>query len=505
MVAKVRGLKARSYQLFAAGLMLFFLCWDLWAIFTDNRVGAADTILEALPDSEGLLGWLRAEVKGPLVPALVSVLNLVIGFEVLSARLLGVLAHAGVLWMVYLAAARLSSSSWAGLAAVLVCGCVPGSYGWFREEYHEGFVSFLVMATMLLMTVERLTLRRALWLGLALGLGVLAKPAYLTYVCAPGLLFVAAAWRHRQSRAALGSGLALALLVAGWWLALAASELAGYAGRSTSGLTQHEYVLSERYINVMMVLPGALALVVAALLGGALCSRLGTVRVGLLWLYAAAVMGAVCLMLFVFDPLSRYMAPILPVAAVLAGVGLQTLREQLGRFAPRVVVNLLLLLGAVLLLGRFGVDNVRGYPVRFDAREQGPVPREAAEGLVSPDGRPYRKALDAIFWLERKKCPLLEVVEAGRFCVHMDVIWKRRQVYFAVVPESEHQELLRRPRAVCIALCHGGGDADARLRELAPQHLTARLARVVKSRRVEVLRTFRDPDGSRLSILALVP
>ena len=494
-------LNERKYQLAAAGLILFFLSWDVWAAFSDNLVGTTDHILECMPRFHQLLDWMRTEVKGPLVPMATAALDLVVGFELVSARLLGVLCHGVVLVLGYLAARRLSSCSWAGLVAVLLCGSVPGIYGWFREEYHEAAVSMMLMLSLLLMTVPRLTLRRALLLGLVVGLGVLTKPAYLAYALLPGLVFLGGMLLRAQNRMAVLWGIAASLVVAGWWLVLSWDQLLGYAGRSTSG-PGPEHLISDRFTAVLLGLHGAYPLVLGALLGGALCSYLGSVRPRYLLLYASAVVSTVLLMIVVFDPLSRYMMPMLPAAAVLAASGALQLRNLLLRWIPRMLVEGLLIAGAALLLGNFCVDNLRGLPTEVGG-DGIRVEREAASGLISPDPRPYLKAVHGVAFLQRNECPVLELVDTERFCLHLEAIWKNRGVNFASVAPQDQQEFIQDNATVCIVLCHGRGPAAARLHEVAAERLTPRTARHVKNCRIEPWRTFSNPDGSMLTILKL--
>ena len=224
----------RRRQLVIASLILFFVVWDLRAIFTDNAVGAYDTLLQSSLELEGFVDWLRVEKKGPLAPLVLMGLDHIIDFELITARVMVVIAHGAALWLVYLMAARVSSSWIAGLAALVVCGVCPGIYGWFREEYHEGLVAAVVLATLAQLLTRRLTTRRALLLGITVGLGLLLKPSYAVFTLAPGAVFVVVMIRRGHLRPVL-IGLATAAVVAGWWYAMAWETLREYASRSSSG------------------------------------------------------------------------------------------------------------------------------------------------------------------------------------------------------------------------------------------------------------------------------
>ena len=112
-----RDITRRQGQLGLGLLLLFFLAWDLYAILADQQLGtdASDTTLvdyfhfQFTLRESSITDWLTSgNVKGPLATLLICLLEPLVGDWLIASRLLSVLAHGVLLWLVSRLVLRLS-------------------------------------------------------------------------------------------------------------------------------------------------------------------------------------------------------------------------------------------------------------------------------------------------------------------------------------------------------------------------------------------------------------
>ena len=420
-------LRRRHGQLLLAALMVLSVAWDLRAVLADRRISPSDTtteealhLQEALVEgSVGVSSWLRDTRKGPLAGALVFLVDWTVGEPVLAGRLVSVLLHALLLWQVCLITLRLCGAWSAGLCASLICATFPMVYGWFRLDYHEPLVAVCLLWCLQLM-LGRQRWSTALWLGLALALGVLSKLAFGIFIWAPLLLFAAGQLRDPGGRRRLLLSALLCGLLISWWLVPHTAQLLSYMEASRQRVHETWITRLEYYT---WGTHGSLPLLVAALLGTAAARRLGAAPGQALLLLGSSLAGALGCLVLVFDCWPRYLVPAFPVASVLCGLGLCALGRWAARHLGPALVKLLLGGGAIALMINFVADNLVGHPRSL-------VDREGAAGMVTPDRRPHDAYARAVIALGHLGEPALELPGGpelrGLRPVALSLIWERR-------------------------------------------------------------------------------
>ncbi len=391
-----------------SALVAWVLAWGARAAALDTLQPGSDSILghvirvhAALADSEQALplGLLFPEGWHPPLPALYGVLItsvLGIGMEVI--RLASVLLHGVALVQTYHLALLVTSRRSAALLASALVAVLPTVAGWFRTDFSEPLTTVLVLATYhlaLKCDLER-DRRRALLLGLVVGLGLLTKLSYAAIVFVPALLYLAL--RVRTARAALNVGLAAAVVaaVAGWWywvnldsvllnLQMSSKDIKDVAGGQGPLLMR---------IKLLASIPDVYPLLLAGLAGVVLAWVRRLVPRGPLLIATACWAAPVVLFLGLFDIVSRYLVPILPLSCVFAALALDHLLRALprgrGRLARRLAWGMVVAaLASVSLLsnllpqpleGRHASGILNPYTGRLDAFERA-VFRAADEGL----------------------------------------------------------------------------------------------------------------------------
>jgi len=387
------SISPRGERVVVAALLGLFLLADLLAVFSDTRLSATDTMInEALAlhqlvqEDAGSLWLSQPHDKGPLPTLTVYLLYQAMGDPLWAARLLNVGLHLTLLLLVWRLVLRHSGSRAAALLALVVCGTTPAIYGWFRLAFHEPMVSVFV-----LLTLDRLTrpLRRprdAVWLGLCVAGGLMSKLSFPLFVLLPGLWFLATGVRDRRALLLLGGALATCLVAVAWWLVPSRSLIVELFFRSSQ---VEESTCLHKLPLYTLELSGAAALFGAGVAGGILTWLRRPALRGVVFVLLGCALGGLGLLVFVFDPWSRYVVPALPAAAVLAGLGAAVALEPARRRALARIAGLLL---AVPLLAHFIYTNVRA---------PAPGEREFSSGMVSADRRPHTAYPAAVAQLRR--------------------------------------------------------------------------------------------------------
>lgn len=287
----------------------------------EGHVGAAELLVDLLR-SEGPLAFAAAALAGdygeypPLYPALVA-----LWWWLLDGGLPGrpAVRAVNLLWPL-LSAAAVSTIAPAGrrLLPLALTLLLPGLCGLGRHFMPEGA---LVAAVSLFAAAAWRASRRPSWqaaalLGIAGGIALLIKQTAVLYLAGPALL---AAWTLRH-RAALTAGVVLA--IAGPWYLTQLDAQREYAARSIDvALRGWEALAYYPLVGGWAELGPPLALL--ALLGAWQGRQHAAVRLGMLW-------GGAGLLLLIATPRKypRLLAPLLPAAALVAGVGVR--RERHG-------------------------------------------------------------------------------------------------------------------------------------------------------------------------------
>ena len=501
------ALSARRGQVCLGLLLLFFLAWDLHAILADQQLGtdASDTTLVDFIhlhfdlQESGAGEWLsRGNVKGPLATLLILGLGQLVGDWLLSARLLNVLLHGVLLLLVGRLTLRLSSSRLVALLAVAICGSFPAEYGWFRLDFHEPMVAVAVVATLLMMMDDLRSPAAAARLGLVVGLGLLTKLTYPMFLLIPGVLYLIRHLRTRRRALLLLLAAGVASLLTAWWFIPSAKLIQQYLVDSTQ---RNPSTLGHKLDLYLIQLPGSAVLLGAALAGALLAwrGRLAPGR-GILAL-ALCVVPSVVLLIFVFDPWSRYIVPAYPAAGVLAALGVAwVLRRARHRF-PRVPRLLLCLLVAGLLAQYLWFNLVAGQRMHRD-RIQG-------AGMVAPDTRPYDAYVRATRTIRRQGWRVLALPS---FHVALPALWHLRGVRPAELQLSEALADHGQGKPVYVLAARPDSRPvrprallDHNPVETAPMVLERFVWLKARLSRMKVVRRFSDPDGVTYFIVRVAP
>lgn len=503
----------RRAQLLLGLTLAFFAAWDLRAVLLDNRLGPTDTTLEETlglltmweqAGWRGLFEWWAAARKGPLAGVLGALVTPLVGDPLRAARILGVLLGPVTAWAVWRVALRLGAGHGAALLAVLLgCG-FPGHVGWVRMDSHEALQVPATALTVLLLLGPLRRPAEALGLGLAGGLGTLAKVGYGVFILPAGLVFVAGRVRSRQSAALVALALVVALLITVGWMVPNRAHLAEYVDGSSMA---EVFTWGEKLRAYIHDIPGTPALLGAGLLGallaglGGACSRFGLALVG------AAAYGGTAILVYFFDSWARYLTPAFPLAGLLAALGLWQVARWL---APRGVgsgrcwgARLLGGGAAAATLALYVTVNISGVPWPDGRREWG-------AGMVAPDSRSYG-AYPALVQLSRQRgYPVLRVLgwpmEQDLVPQDMAHLWVWRGFRPDELTGEEAKERLRRGLPLYILLQHADDPAVAALFRNHPvEQYDAELQAMVAARPKRVVQTYQNPDGKSFSLVEVGP
>ena len=374
--------KMRGNRIALLGLVVFSLGWDLWAVLTDQRISTSDSFTG---DALWLWEWLQGineagweglvNPKGSVATALGFGLLLAVGQVPQATRLVSVLAHGALIFQAHDLGRRLGRGQAAGLWAALLCATCPMIFGWCRLDYREPMLAVMVLAGIQVMVRVRPTRTLPMvLLGLLLALGVMTKPTYVVFMCVPGVWFLALRVRALSHAArVLAMMVTMAAVMAPWLRHVGHELLFVYPKMAT---TAPGAEVTDKLVYYLQM-PGVLPLLALALISAAALALFGDVDRRELALYAGTVLLSLLLFFLVFDKWSRYIVPLLPPAAVLAGVGLARLQARLPRSAGLGLAGL----SAAALLVLVGALSVSGL-------ESNRLDRDHACGLLQPDPRP---------------------------------------------------------------------------------------------------------------------
>ena len=496
----------RAGQLGLVALLLFFLAWDLWAVLADQRLGT-DTSDSTLVDFFRLQFFLREAsfgewltsgyVKGPAATLLIWLLEPLVDDWLLAARLTSVMAHVALLWLVCRLTVRLSRNSHLlGLVAVAICGSFPMEYGWFRMDFHEPLVAVAVVASLLVMLhgVERPV--AAARLGLVVGLGALTKMTFPMFLLFPGAWFLARNLRHRRRALHLGLAALAAAVVMAWWAVPTLGLLQQYLVDSTG---RYPASASYKLQHYLLELPGSAPLLAAGLVGAALAWRGRLARGADLLPLVLCVVSSVAMLILVFDPWSRYIVPVYPVAGALAALGVGRALVWARGKLPGGRALVLGLLGAALLGQYLWFNLAAGKAMIHD--------RVHTAGIVSPDTRPHDAYVRAVGVIRKNGWRVLRPLS---YHIALPALWHRRGVRPPELTMPQALAAHRRGRPVYVLLPQGSpGESDPPTFTFdGPEEEDEELARLYRwlkaqRSRMKVAREFVDPDGATYYIIRI--
>ena len=517
----------RTAQLVLAAMLLFFLAWDLRAVLLDTRPGInfTDTTLvdlTALQQSirqQGPGGWRLWSAKGPLGAWLGAGMQLLVGEPLLAMRLLSVVCHLLLLWLVFGLTTRLCARPSAGLLAVLLCGTFPLEFGWFRLDFHEPLVA-LALILFLWAAAGGAPGRRAsaVRLGLALGLGLLTKLSFPLFVLLPCVWLTWTAARERMLRHLLLAG-GVALLLCGWWVVSYRGLIVGNLSDSTG--------VGETLTNKLALLwhmPGLPLLLGCSVAGAAVAWRLRLVPPGQLGLLLLSLWGALALLVGIFDWWPRYLVPGLPPAAMLAAMGLDAAAREARRRWPGIPLKLAGAALAAALLAGYVYLNLHGVPPGWEPGPRQPpwpagevLQRELFLGMIAPDRRSYDGYARLAARIRRRGWRELRLPQPSP--APYPALWRLQGAGAPVVDLFAARRRVRGGGAVHLLVIHTDLDPLAQLR-LRPRlgagpepypvpRCPAGKARAsceqtftwLAAQQLSVLQTIRDPDSTMYSLI----
>jgi hypothetical protein len=442
-----------------AAIVLALFAWDLWAVLVDQRLRGTDSFVEqTLHCADALArtpsGCVRTGLKGPIAGILSVPALLLLDNPPASIRLTSVFAHLVLTLQMALLAARLWGNPRAGLWAALAGGAHPLVVGLFRLTHHDVLVAVAVAAT--LRTTLRLAQPRprtvaatsprepieldrfasAATLGLVLGLGILVKPSFATYAVFP-VLWLAAyrlrTWRRLLHLAFAGAAMLAALIA---FALLNDNMLVDMLGAAVSG-TDHESTAKLAYYAR---LPGVAGLYLVAT--GAMAALLLR-RAGPLWIRVYLLQYLVMLFALVWlDRWSRFLLPILPLAAVLVGIGLAWLQETWREPARAGLLASVMLL---VLVGSHAMTQLASGPATH--------PRERGVGMMVPDRRAYDaypRALAPLLAHDRELVLVFaQVLAADAFKVAFE-LWQHRGPRVQLITREQADRRLAAGRTISV-------------------------------------------------------
>jgi len=439
------------------GLAAFVLLWDLWAILVDRRLtlGLDCHAYHPLRILAGELPWSDlVHGKSPLVELLSLLAITSVGKLPLCTRLIPVLCHVVMVGQTYDLGRRVGRSAAAGLLAALSAATFPAVVGWARLDFPDFVVVCPILGALQLMVrIERLErVGAAVALGLVLGLGLLTKLTFALYLLAPGLYFAVTRVRGRRGVrcAAAAAGVAAALVLAACLAAV--------------------YLWLRR-------------------------------RRGDRWdlgLLMAFVIGALVLLVLVFDSATRYSVALFPVAAVLVGAGFADAAARApGSLRRAASVGL-----AAALLGSFVWTNLRApLPAGVD--------RELGEGMVAPDQRPHDALVRSLAAARRAGDSLMIIVDHEYTQENLAVpllVLGRRGLLPELLTLPRARELLARGERVPVLMARFRGELKLK-RKLVyyyypPEGLRNELPPAIPGMRERFVWVLEHPRRRRLSILS---
>ena len=439
------GASARWAFYLLLTLVSFLACWDLWVLSQDQIYQGSDTFLQAIIHldylSRGLggPGWFDSlGPKGPVAPVLGYLLLQLVGSAWAASRLLPIFCHLLLVVQCHDLGLRVGGTHRAGLVSAALCGLSPMVYGWGRLPFHDIVVAVMVLASLqIMLRVDLSRWRGAALLGLVLGLGLMTKLSFVIFMAAPGLWFLATRVRSRRQTVGLGVMTVTLLASCGWWLLPIAQEALSYASQSIARPQMDAWWVG---LHHYLSLPGMGLISAGALVGTLALWRWRQGARSALWPLAGAVLLSLVVHGMVASYWSRYMVPMVPLAALLCGAGLAVALARLPSVWSRASSWGL----TAALVGAFiGTNLVGDYQLQ--------PARSGDAGLVSPDPRPYRGFAGAarawgpsateLSWAQ--DCNFTDAASTG-----VEVLWHSR----GLLLEESETPLRQRDRPIPVML-----------------------------------------------------
>lgn len=408
-------------------LLLFLGALGARAILLDEHPDFSESIL---PDSAQLYHTL-AHPDGSFASFLKStayrppggylhtllIYGLLGGPDLTLCRLGVLMQYLLILWLVF-DIGRVLANRQAGVLAMVLVGTLPHIAGWSRMSYMDTGLSLAVMlAVRVLVSLDLRRRLHGVWLGLALGLGLLTKVAFPIFIAGPILWILIFKVRQLRHLAVLGIAALFAALVCGWWYVLQWEMILINMNMTSPHSIAGHRLLDLHYplLIYFRTVNGGAWLLVLALGGGvaAWCWRtIPREKLLLLW---ACVWPPLGLLMFMIAH-ARYALPAYTAAGLCAGICLQTVLSRFGRKMTTLAVGAL----TTFLLGLFVAYNLglSAYTPPEVPLERAIGPRFYGPGLLSPDRRDFDQYKEALLAAPEGTRPCLVVV-GGSFTFQM--------------------------------------------------------------------------------------
>ncbi|MGH7347993.1 MAG: ArnT family glycosyltransferase, partial [Candidatus Rokuibacteriota bacterium] len=274
----------------------------------------------------------RSSFYPPVVPCTAALVYRLVPSDAVAAQSV-ILAFVGLgMAAVYLLGRRVAGGS-QGVVAAVVFGCAPFVvFSALRFQLDLPLAAMVALALVVILQTDGFTrLGWSLVAGLVFGAGMLTKPPFAVYVLAPVLL--AAALSRRRLRAAVYAALAIlvgAALSVPWYGPRLFGFVPQIANRSFKQAAEsgHPDPLSA---TALLFYPTWLAPQLGVLAVVLLLVGLVVAVMKRRWIVLAALLPALLLFALLQNKNLRYTLPLLPVAAVLAGMAFGLLK---GRARP---------------------------------------------------------------------------------------------------------------------------------------------------------------------------
>ncbi len=294
----------------------------------------------------------RSTFYPPLVPCAAGLAYLIWPSDVAAAQAVVLLFLGLGMGAVYALGRRLAGGP-EGVVAALVFGSAPFVvFSSLRFQLDLPLAAMVALAVAVLLRTEAFTRPGPTFaFGVVLGLGMLTKPPFAAYVLIP-LAFVLARVRRARALASAvlagGLGLALALPWYGPRLFGLVPEVAARSFRQAAESGHPDPLSAAALALYPRWFVPQFGLVATLLLVGGLAAAAARRR----WLLPASVLAPLALLAAIQNKNLRYTLPLLPFAAVLAGMGFGALR---GRPRALVLVALVAAAAAQVSATAFGV------------------------------------------------------------------------------------------------------------------------------------------------------
>lgn len=365
-------------------LLLFLGFWGSRAVVLDNHpaysesvFGDSTVLFAALTRPDRTLSdYLESAVYRPPLSYLpATLLYLVTGPRVVVLRLTVLLQYLALVWLAH-GIGRSLADRRAGLLAAVLVGTFPLIFGFGRVCYIDMALTLMLMLCLrLLVTWHGGSFRRGVGLGLAAGLGLLTKVAFVLFMLGPALWILGFKLRRLRQLQVLMAAAATVLAVAGWWYVLQWDKIVLNVSMSQAAPGAP---LGARLSSLAGPDHGPWLLTLA-IVGLLVSWRWRTLPRERLVLLGGSLIAS-ALVLTGFQPEPRYALPVFAIAAVLAGLTLSTAVSRFGRRVADLAVAAL----CVALLAEMVWLNLAEPAAAPHDPHRPVIPREET-GMIAPE------------------------------------------------------------------------------------------------------------------------